>query len=127
MESTYTETLRELFARLPETVQVPPHLAVDDGESSVPQNLRRFARKKVRGEMLCQITGVLPSVPRSSEVKKVVSLDLSRSGFCYLTDQQLYPGEEVLLWTLIGRIPCEVARCLKHNDRCYEIGVEVRK
>jgi len=127
VENTYKETLTRLFARLPETVQVPPHLDATDGEARVPHDLRRFARKRVRGEMLCQVIGGMPSVPRSSEISKVVSLDVSRSGFSLLMDQQLYPGEEVLLWTLIGRIPCEVARCLKHNDRCFEIGVEVRK
>ena len=119
--------MNELLARLPNTVQLPPHLATNEGEWCVPHDLRRFARKKVRGEMVCQIVGVLPSVPRSPEIKKVHSLDMSRCGFSFLMDQQLYPGEEVLLWTPIGRIPCEVARCLKHNDRCYEVGVAVRK
>ena len=127
MENSYAETLNGLIARLPQTVQVPPQLATNDRESRVPFDLRRFARKTIQGEMLCQIDGVLPSVPRKSEISKVVSLDVSRGGFCFLMDKQLYPGEEILLWTEIGRIPCGVARCLKHADHCYEIGVEVRK
>ena len=127
MENSYAETLNGLIARLPQTVQVPPQLATNDHESRVPCDLRRFARKTIQGEMLCQIGGVLPSVPRKSEISKVVSLDVSRGGFCFFMDKQLYPGEEILLWTEIGRIPCGVARCLKHGDHCYEIGVEVRK
>ncbi len=127
MENSYAETLNGLIARLPQTVQVPPHLAKNGRESCVPHDLRRFARKTIQGEILCQIDGVLPSVPRKSEVSKVDSLDMSRSGFSFLMDRQLYPGEEILLWTEIGRIPCGVARCLKHGDQCYEIGVEVRK
>ena len=127
MENTYEETLNGLLARLPETVQVPPQLAETDRESQVPCDLRRFARKTVRGEMLCQVSGTLPSVQRNPDIGKVVSLDVSRGGFGFLMDKQLYPGEEILLWTQIGRIPCKVARCLKHNDQCYEVGVEVRK
>ena len=127
MENSYEETLNGLIARLPETVQVPSHLTASDDESRVSHNLRRFARKTVRGAMLCQVGGVLPSVPRKMEISKVVSLDVSRGGFGFLLDKQLYPGEEVLLWTQIGRIPCGVARCSKHGDYCYEIGVEVRK
>lgn len=127
MENSYAETLSGLIARLPETVQVPPHLTTDDGETCSPHVLRRFARKTVRAEMLCQIGGTLPSVPRNSEINKVISLDVSRGGIGFLMNKQLYPGEEVLLWTQIGRIPCGVARCLKHNDHCFEIGVEIRR
>ena len=128
MENTYEETLTGLLARLPETVQMPPHLAAGDGSSRVPCDLRRFARKTVHGEMLCQIGGgILPSVPRRPEISKVVSLDVSRGGLGFLMDKELYPGEEVLLWTQIGRIPCGVARCLKHGEHCFEVGVEVRK
>lgn len=127
MENTYAKTLKRLLARLPITVQAPPHLAANEGDACASQDLRRFARKRVCGEMLCQVSSTMPTVPRGREIRKVLSLDVSRSGFCFLLDQPLYPGEEVLLWTLIGRIPCEVARCLKRGDRCYEIGVEVRK
>ena len=79
------------------------------------------------GSILCQVTGPLPAFPQSSRTHKVITLDISRSGISYLADQQQFPEEEVLLWTLIGRIPCKVARCLKHNDRCYEIGAEICK
>lgn len=126
MESSYEETLSGLIARLPETVQLPSDWSADDGPR-VPHDLRRFARKTVRGEMLCQIGGTLPSVPRSMEISKIVSLDVSRGGFGFLVDKQLYPGEELLLWTQIGRIPCGVARCVKHGERCFEVGVEIRK
>lgn len=126
MESSYAETLKELFARLPNTVQVPSHLLVGDRSSRVVRDVRRFARRTVNGEMLCQLDTALPAVPRRKEVTKVVSLDVSRNGFGFLMDRQLYPGEEVLLWTKIGRVPCGVVRCLKHGERCYEIGVEIR-
>lgn len=51
MENSYAETLSGLIARLPETVQVPPHLTTDDGETCSPHVLRRFARKTVRAEL----------------------------------------------------------------------------
>jgi hypothetical protein len=127
VENSYEQTLNGLMARLPETVQVPPQFSATDDRPRVSHELRRFARKTVRGEMLCQVAGTLPSVPRDTEISRVVSLDVSRGGFGFLMDKQLYPGEEILLWTQIGRVPCSVARCLKHGDHCYEVGVEVRR
>jgi hypothetical protein len=131
VESTYTETLSGLLDRTPESVQIPPELESlahsRDGTAITPSDLRRFARRKMLGEMFCQISGALPAFPRTSGDSKVISLDLSRGGIRFLTDKQMYPEEELLLWTLIGRIPCKVARCRKHNDACYEVGVEISK
>ena len=123
--------MRALLARVSDTVEVPLHLQSEEGAvpgaPCVPNDRRRFARRRMGGSILCQITGPLPAFPQSGRTHKVITLDISRSGISYLADQQQFPEEEVLLWTLIGRIPCKVARCLKHNDRCYEIGVEICK
>jgi hypothetical protein len=115
------------MAQLSETVQLPSGWKADADRCNVPHDLRRFARKTVRGEMLCQLGRTLPTVERNTEISKVVSMDVSRGGFGFLMDRQLYPGEEVLLWTQIGRIPCGVVRCLKHGEKCFEIGVVVRR
>jgi hypothetical protein len=131
VESTYTETVRTILQKLPDTVEVPSHLAPGDliahAEACAPHNRRRFARRKMGHQILCQVASVLPAFPRKFSTCKAIALDLSRCGIRFLLDQQLFPEEEVLLWTLIGQIPCKVARCLKHNDRCYEIGAEIRK
>jgi hypothetical protein len=129
VENSYAETLSELFARLPDRVQIPPQLEpeqfLSDTQVCAPNEQRRYARRKMLGEMLCQVVCPLPTIPRSKGPSKVVSLDISRSGFRFLIDKQLYPEEELVLWTLIGQIPCKVARCLKHNDACYEVGADV--
>ncbi len=131
MESTYTETVRTILEKLPDTVQVPAHLKPEEfiakGEACVPHNRRRFARRKMGQPVLYQIGSTLPAFPRNISTSKAIALDLSRCGIRFLSDKQLFPEEEVLLWTLIGQIPCKVARCLKHNDHCYEIGAEIRK
>lgn len=129
MENTYAKTLSRLLAKVPNRVQIPPHLDAEqflsDAQVCAPNEQRRYARRKMLGEMLCQIACPLPTIPRSKVPCKVVSLDISRSGFRFLIDKQLYPEEELTLWTLIGQIPCKVARCVKHNDSCYEVGADV--
>ena len=128
MESTYAETLNKLLDTLPDSVQLTPDLeAALLSRASVPHDGRRFARRKMIGDMLCQFRGALPAIPRPSGLCKVISLDISRGGIRFLTDKQMYPEEELLLWTPIGQIPCKVARCLKHDEACYEMGVEIRK
>lgn len=131
MESTYAETVSTILEKLPDTVQIPAHLEpdklADQGEACAPHNRRRFARRKMRQQVLCQVVSILPALPRSFSTSKAIALDLSRCGISFLSDKQLFPEEEVLLWTLVGQIPCKVARCLKHNNHCYEIGAEIRK
>jgi len=131
MESTYAETILAILDKIPETIDIPPYFDVNDPEANsgpcVPNDRRRFLRRKTNAHLICQLTSSLPTFPREARVSRVIALDLSRSGMRYLIDHQQYPEEEVVLWTLGGKIPCKVARCKKHNDRCYEIGVEMMK
>lgn len=123
--------MRALLEKVPDSVQVPDYLessvSGEQGGPCVPHDRRRFARRKMGGDFLYQCISPLPAFPRGNGLSKVLALDVSRSGISFLADMQLYPDEEVLLWTFIGRIPCKVARCLKHNDHCYEIGAEIHK
>ena len=117
------------MARVLDTVQVPAYLESSESQGApiMPNDRRRFARRRMGGTILCQITGPLPTLQRSATISKAITLDISRSGISFLADQQLFPDEEILMWTLIGRIPCKVARCRKHNERCSEIGGEICK
>jgi hypothetical protein len=121
--------MKDILAKIPDTIEIPAHLECTGAQGSLcmPHDRRRFARRRMGGTILCQITSPLPAVTRSAAPSKVLTVDISRSGISFLADKQFYPEEEVLLWTLIGRIPCRVARCLKHNDRCYEVGAEICK
>ncbi len=68
----------------------------------------------------------LPAIERPHGFTKVYTKDVSRSGISFLTTHQLYPSERVILWTQKGKLTCEVARCLKHNDKCFEVGAVYR-
>ena len=65
----------------------------------------------------------LPSVPRENDLAVVITADISRSGAAFLHAEQLYPGEEGVLWLPTGKVACTVARCLRRHDECYEVGV----
>ena len=128
MESSYAETLKGLLANTPDSVQVPPALQAlsrSQATPNAPGNHRRFARRKITGDMFCKVSNPLPKFSRTENFFKVASLDISRCGVSFLANKELYPEEALLLWTLIGRIPCRVVRCVKHNDACFEVGAEV--
>lgn len=131
VKSTYAQSIEALLKNIPDSVQVPAALErkasqplPDDG---LVDGRRHFARKPLEGKVVCQIIAPLPEFPRKSLLSKVITLDLSRCGMAYLADTQQFPGEKVVLWTLIGQLPCKVVRCREHNEQCFEIGVEFSK
>ena len=84
---------------------------------------RRFPRfhYHVRGVLHCRQT--FPAMPRREERYLVLTKNLSRCGLSFLHEQQLFPHERMALNLAGGKhVDIEVARCKKHNDRCFEIG-----
>ena len=90
---------------------------------TVMNDQRRFPRYHyhVRAVLHCRQT--LPAVPRGEERYIVLTKDISRGGLCFLHEKQLFPRERMTV-DLSGErhMDIEVARCVKHNDRCFEIG-----
>ncbi len=90
---------------------------------TVMDDLRRFPRYHYHMRAVLHYRQTLPSMPRGEERYLVLTKDLSRSGLSFLHEQQLFPRERMAVDLAGGRhIDIEVARCIKHNDRCYEIG-----
>ncbi|MFN0017550.1 MAG: PilZ domain-containing protein [Pirellulaceae bacterium] len=123
--------MKALLEKIPDSVQIPSCLEGSEAqplrEHRLADGRRHFSRQQMEGSVVCQIVTQLPAFPRKSLLSKVVTLDISRCGMAYLADQQQLPGEKVILWTLIGKLPCKVVRCRQHSEHCFEIGVEFSK
>ena len=126
LEGNYAETLSALLANVPGGVRLPDSWFEPAGGiiSSPPAmyDRRRFPRARFRSEAICEIIPSLPAIQRSHGFCKVYTLDISRCGFGFLAALQLFPGEQIVLWTQSGKFRCKVARCTKRNDKCFEIG-----
>ena len=86
-------------------------------------DLRHFPRHHYHVRAVLHYRQTLPAVPRGEERYLVLTKDLSRSGLCFLHEQQLFPRERMAVDLAGGKhLNIEVARCTKHNDRCFEIG-----
>jgi hypothetical protein len=88
---------------------------------------RRYARSRFRMQVLMELTTTIPLVVRAREKHVVLMKDISRDGAGFLHSAQLFPGERVELWFPTGRREYTVARCVRHNDACYEIGAELSR
>jgi hypothetical protein len=126
LEGDYQAKLNLLLRRLQAAVEVPGGWTDYFGRQgilpAVTDEQRRYARRYQREEAICEWDQTLPAIPRRHEFSKVYLKDLSRTGVAFLAILQLYPGENVALWTSRGKLNCSVVRCIKHNERCYEIG-----
>jgi len=94
---------------------VPPRL----------QEARRFVRQHCPMRAILDVSASLPAFPREPARHVVLMKDISRQGASFLHAEQLFPGERIELTLPTGRIRYTVARCRRHNDRCYEIGAAI--
>jgi hypothetical protein len=129
LEDNYSEKLDLLLNRLQVSVQIPEEWADYLGRKGVlpttPNDDRRFSRRYLRAEAICETSQSLPAIERRHEFNKVYLKDISRNGIGFITARELYPEEQVVMWTRVGKFNCSVARCRKHNDRCFEIGATI--
>lgn len=127
LEGDYAETLTVLLEHPPGGVQLPDSWFEPVGRTVPPPpamyDRRRFPRARCRSEAVCELMPSLPAIQRRHGFCKVYMLDASRCGFGFLAPLQLYPSEQIILWTQSGKFRCMVARCTKRGPKCYEIGV----
>ncbi len=121
--------LTRLLQTLPCRVAIPDwYLALvgrgTNPSRTLPDERRRFTRFNFPVKAVMTCGGNLPALPRTTEPHVVLCKDLSRSGICLLHAEQLYPGEEILLWLATGRKKYTVRRCRRHQPQCFEIGVQ---
>jgi hypothetical protein len=84
---------------------------------------RRFVRFAcgARGILDCEPT--LPAISRECRRHLVLVKNISRSGICFLHEEQMLPCERCQLWVEGGfRRFVEVSRCRRLRDGCYEVG-----
>ena len=99
-----------------------------DKHGPLPTDLRdrrQFPRFQFRRRGIVEYgqTAAIASLVRKELCRVVFTKDISRNGVAFLNAEQLYPLEEVVLWFADKPQPARVARCVRHNANCYEVGV----
>lgn len=87
--------------------------------------IRRYVRSHFPTRALLELKTTLPAIHRCHEKHVVLMKTISRQGSSFLHFSQLFPGERIQLLLSTGRISYTVVRCVRHNDRCYEVGTEL--
>ncbi|TWT88969.1 hypothetical protein Mal64_24600 [Pseudobythopirellula maris] len=117
--------ISETIAKLPCHVELPTewreNLAREGIISTVENDARRFARKRLPGKGLIEITDPIPTAHHEHRVAVVHSRDISRSGVSFVHAEELYPTETGRLWLEDRRLDFEVTRCERIAPRCYVI------
>ena len=88
----------------------------------VERDRRQFVRHYFHRRLVLEYSQTFPAIPRQHTVARVVTGDLSRCGVSFLHSEQLFPGEQVLLWLPGGKRPYSVVRCVQRQENCFEIG-----
>jgi hypothetical protein len=128
LDRAYQQNLKEVLRRLPCKVVVPSAWG-DYFSKHGPQGLsaehkRRWGRIYYRTKAVIEFASSLPAIPRDPQQHAVLMRDISRSGAGFLHVEQLFPGEVVKLSLETGVKLAHVSRCIRHNERCFEVGVE---
>lgn len=128
LEADYLCALNGILATLPCDVTIPDgwkdFFQRRGALASQAEDHRRFVRYNMPTTTLLETGRSLPAIPRHSALQIVYMKDVSRRGAAFLASFQLYPEEQVQLWLTTGRRRCNVVRCCRRNERCFDIGVE---
>jgi len=128
LENGHNQQLARLLQRLPLKVNAPESsTGYYDKFGVLPSyadDNRRYARKYLRSEAVCELLSTLPAIARKHSYYRVILQDVSRAGIGFLHHQQLYPNENVVLWTNAGKLRAVVRRCIKQCEDRYEVGAE---
>jgi len=126
LETVYSQKMKLLLDRLRCRIQLPDQFAdLENRRGVLPAqalDMRRTTRLYCPGKLLIESFASLPSVPRNHQYVVGYSIDISASGIRFLHDTELYPGEQVTLWTSAQRLTGTVVRCRRLNELCYEVG-----
>ena len=130
LEDDYRRRLNELFLSCPFEATIPDQwrdvLTRQGVISPVPNDQRRFVRYHFCTRAILELAQTHPAMARQHSFHHVLTRDLSRTGIAFLHREQLYPGEQVVLWLPRGKQRFTVIRCQRHNQRSYEIGATVQ-
>jgi len=130
LDAVRSDDLTALLKTLPNRVVIPPGWKRDSarrGEmpAAYHNDTRRFVRVPCLASAVLEVESTLPYFPRDPELHSILMKDISRQGVGFLHHQQLFPRERVQLLLPNGKLSYVVCRCLRHNERCFEIGAEL--
>jgi hypothetical protein len=117
------QSLDELLATAEDRLSVPKSVTAALKVQPPSDARRRFVRTAFTRRAVLELGQSMPSIERAPGCFVILTRDLSRSGIGFLHAFELYPGERVKLWLPTGPVASEVARCRRHDARCYEVGV----
>ena len=127
LEKDYLTTLSCLLEKLECHVRIPKQwndfFERQGRVASTADDRRRFVRLHCPSRAVLQLETTLPAIHRGRQVHCVLTKDISRSGLSFLHTEQLFPHEKVKLWLSMGKRDATVVRCLRRNEKCFEIGV----
>lgn len=83
---------------------------------------RKSVRFSALAKTILEVKATILSANSPRREFAVLRTDLSGEGIAFLHSAQLFPGDLVTVWFPTGKLECHVARCVKHNDKCFEIG-----
>ena len=92
-----------------------------------PDSRRQHPRMYYPGRAILEVDQTFPAIPRSRHFCQAVTLDLSRGGISFMSPEQLFPGEKAVVWATSGRLPCTIARCVRHGAKCFEVGASFER
>jgi len=128
LDRAYQQNLSSVIRRLPCKVVIPSgwgdYFSKHGPQAASVDHQRRWGRVYYRKKAVIELSVSLPAVCRDPQQHVVLMRDISRSGAGFLHTGQLFPGEVVKLSLETGMKLAQVSRCLRHNDQCFEIGVE---
>jgi hypothetical protein len=106
---------------------LPPDFFAKCGRvPSREEDRRRFARLYYRVRTLALLQGSLPAFPRELEATTVYLADVSRGGFGFICDRQLFPREQIEVEIPeMGVKRLMVKRCKRLAVGSYQIGCEL--
>lgn len=125
----YPQLLARLISRTEWTITLPEdqHRFFEESgpAPTVPDDVRRGGRIRVRTRGLAIPDSWLPALPRRLEGIGIYTSDFSRTGFGFVADRQFFPTETVriLLPTFWMRV--NVVRARRLGPRCFENGAEL--
>jgi hypothetical protein len=126
LDKNYQQQLKLRLSQTECRIQVPRSMAhlFRPGSRAFRRedDRRRFQRFAFPKKVLLEIETTIPGIERTPEFFAVLTLDLCLSGVAFLHCQELFPGETPWVWFQGGKVRCRIARCLRHNARCFEIG-----
>ena len=118
--------LGSLINSVPNRIQLPAGYE-DFFEQSGPttaiaNDRRNSVRTRVRTRGIWIPRKWLPAFPRRATPQLIYTKDFSKTGFGFVADQQVFPGEQARIILATFWMEVAIRRCRRLGPDCYEVG-----